>query len=134
MKAKVFSLVVVFMTTAHFSTAKSGLDLTNLSISDDYFSKYMQQSVKRDLEKVNLLDRLISTPPRHNSQPTSEMFASRTGSKKLRQKKADIKSRKLDDIESTFDSLYSPDYNNGIDNPLMSMGSDSTSCKIISKY
>ena len=130
MKTKGFSLVVIVLAMVHFSTAKSNVDLTNINISDDYFSKYMQQSVKRDLEKVSLLDRLVSTPPRRNLQLPPEILSS----KKLRRKNSKVRSRKLDDLESTYQSLYSPDYTSGVGSSPQSMGSDSTSRKLNSKH
>ena len=130
MKTKGFSLVVIMLALVHFSTAKSNIDLANINISDDYFSKYMQQSVKRDLEKVNLLDRLVSTPPHRNSQFAPEIRSS----EKLHQKNSIVRSRKLNDLESTYDSLYSPDFNSGLGSSPQSMGDDSTSRNINSEH
>ena len=134
MKTKGFSLVVIVLAMVHFSTAKSNVDLTNINISDDYFSKYMQQSVKRDLEKVNLLDRLVSTPPHRNSQHVPEILSSKSSSKSLRKKNSKVRSRKLDDLESTYESLYSPDYTSGVGSSMQSIGSDSTSRKLNSEH
>lgn len=134
MKTKGFTSMIILLTLAHFSTSKHNIDLSSISLSDDYFNKYMQQNVKSDLEKINLLDRLVSTPPHSNSDIVPKFLSSKSSPKKSKRRNSISKSRHLSDVESTYESLFSPDYTGGIASPTMSMGGDTTSCELISEY
>jgi len=129
MRTKEFSAVIVLLSLAGMILTAPGLELKDVNLPSDFMPKYMQQNIKQDLEKLSLLDKMLSSfaPQGHNQKNINLAQPSKT--RKLKQKNNSIGSRKLSDHESMLNSLYDNLYPSTDD----LMGGDSTSSKLISR-
>ncbi len=130
MKTKEFSVVIVLLSLAGVIFTATGLELQNTNLPSDFMPKYMQQNIKQDLDKLSLLDKMLSTaaPSRTSQEKISWNHPSTI--RKLKPKNRSNSSRKLQDHELMLNSLYDNLYPSTDD----LMGNDSTSSIVISRF
>lgn len=133
MKSKAFSIVLVLLSYARFSTGKSDLDLSKLDIPDDFLSKYMQKSVTDDLASINLYDRLVATPPHdHSKFDHNHGIDKQNHIKKPKNSLRNKRPRELNDsVDSMFNTLYSPSYTDS--GSLSSQMTSASNCELNSE-
>ena len=129
---KEFSLVVFILCSVGFAASKKHRALENVTLPDNFMGKYMQQSIKNDLERINLFDRLASSPPRQRSSSRSKNASPKSALNKLKKRRGATGSRKLEDLENIYSSILSPDYNSGIVNNSFGVSDDNSSRNVIS--